>query len=355
MPNKWYGWIPTNLGVINFDFIDERNIKNISDQYGFSKTKTKIVIKNLDVSLISDSSIFYKKIILPLQSKKEYSPEVNVEIKKTTDLFEGTIKFYYKEDTSISWSAVFKIELNGKIEFEFTKIYENIESIKQILFIILKMIIHGDNHHHQKIDTALRITNNKFDEKELLDNMLLHIKTIEKNVKSLDRECSTRLRQNITINEVEGYISYINTFVTLFDANKKLGLENRLQRAINIKSSLSSLIDKREKKFNATNSFKTLILTILGLFIATNILVNSFYDTHIIKNMNEWSLNIVRCIILCFYIVIFILFAICDFKSYFYYQHYKMFSFFNVIKYYLSIFLGLIFILISIYIYIKLP
>ena len=27
---KWYGWIPTNLGEINFDFIDENNLYKIT-------------------------------------------------------------------------------------------------------------------------------------------------------------------------------------------------------------------------------------------------------------------------------------------------------------------------------------
>lgn len=347
--DRWYGWIPTNLGTINFDFINENNISNISSQYEYARNKNTIHICNLDVSLISDSSAFYKKIYLPFRSQKEYSPKVNISLKKMDNFFKGEVKFYYP-NTSIYWNANFKVKLNGIIEFEFTKEYDsdNREYIKQILFIILKMIIHGDNHHHQKIDTALRITNEKFDEEKLLDNMLLHIKTIEKNIKSLNRKCSTRLKQNITINEVEGYISYMNTFVVLFDTDE-LKLKDKLQIAINIKNSLSSLINKREEKFNATNSFKTLALTVLALFIATNIFANSFYGIDLIgaiyeaPNKGKWFWHI-----LFVYIAIFIFFSLCDIKSYFYYRHYKMFRFFGVIKSFLGITIEVILILIGI-------
>ena len=58
--NKWYGWIPTNLGKINFDFIDEENIKiNYPDAKFYKNNNNNIVlISNIKLKNISDSTFF---------------------------------------------------------------------------------------------------------------------------------------------------------------------------------------------------------------------------------------------------------------------------------------------------------
>ena len=54
----WYGWIPTNLGKIEFSFIDDKNLRSLSKKYSFKKENHKIIIDSLDLHFISDTSFF---------------------------------------------------------------------------------------------------------------------------------------------------------------------------------------------------------------------------------------------------------------------------------------------------------
>ncbi len=326
MHNKWYGWIPTNLGYINFDFIDKKSIKRNYSKFTYiydKKTNTKH-ISSKEIQILSDSSYFsrlYNKII---NKEKEHFPDLKIKLTKKKNSINGTIDLLYKN--SIQYLVTFKIHTDGKTRFKFTNIdnidkkfqIDNIKTIKQSIFVILKSIVHGDNHK-QKIDIAIKITHKSFKPQKILGNMLTHIKLIERNAKFL-KGCKTKLYQNISIDDVAGYISYMKTFVLLFKIKSSC---NSLKIADNIKDNLQSTINKRIKRDTLLTQFKTTALTIVALFIATNILINSFYkDGGQFLHLNILSILFSRTDI--FYMValswtvLYIYIIKCDLISYMY-------------------------------------
>ena len=334
--DKWYGWIPTNLGTIKFSFIDKNNISNFSKQFKIENNNNVINITDVHLRSISDTSFF--KRIMPFSSEKEHCSKTDIKLENKHENITGNIKFYYSN--SIYFKVDFILELNGKVEFKLNSIdnKDNINiadvsyDIKQTIYTILKLTIHGDNHHHQKVDNVLKITLASFDPSEILDSMLVHLKTIERNIKLLKRKCATRLKQNVVLDEVDGYISYISTFVILFSNNKNL--ENKLKIALNIKRSLHSLINKREKKFKVENTLKTTALTFFALMLASNIFLNAFYDKKLLQAIEIQSIDRVLLFIysIVFWLAIYILTIYCNLKSWLFYRYYVGFRFFKALK-----------------------
>jgi len=275
--SNWFGWIPTNRGKINFSFISHNNIQAISKNFKSTITKEQIIIQNLDISTISDSYKFkqYKKI----NKQKIYNEITSFANIKITDgdIFKGSIEIY-NEDIKVE--SDFIINSNGKIEFsgyisnKFDLLNGFEKEIQTVMYIIVKTIVHGDSHHHQKIDIALPITSNEFDIKLISESFVDYIKLVEKNIKN-QKECHSNLRNEILVYEINGYISYLKTFLILFDTDKKL--ENNLKYAENILISLKSTVEKRKTKVTNNGSILTSLITFLGLFISINILMNGFW------------------------------------------------------------------------------
>jgi len=336
--DEWYGWIPTNLGEIQFEFISKENLKPyVGKNFEFEKSNKEIKIKNLDVSFISDSSHIpkiVKKIIELIKRKEEISPKANFCIKQGQDnVFKGEIELFFKD---LKFVSSFALESDGKAFFKLTHIHnpENIKlddyndfdsyEIKQIIYFILKFIIHFDKHHNLKLDTALRISENNFNKHELMHGMLLHIKRVEKNVRDAGTKCWTRFKQAVSVHEVEGYIAYMKTFAILFNTDKK-----QLEIAYNIKKSLETIVRAREEKYKTIKVFKEISLTFVALFIAINVLINSFYSKEILASffVNEYNRWTVFLFSLVIFISLYIFFVLCDLISYLFFYHYKLFVF----------------------------
>ncbi len=328
--DKWYGWIPTNLGKVKFEFIDEEYLKKQFKTAKIQKVKEQLTISHADISYISDSPWFAKLFFW----RKEYFSELDLTVKKKAEDFTGAMKILYKD--SIEFFAEFFICSNGEVEFTLKQINNPesieyvpfLESIKQIFYVVLKSIIHGDSHHHQKIDIAINITHDRFDEKKILDDMLFYLKTIEKNIKHIKND-SIRLKQSVLLDEVEGYLSYIETFVLLFEQKESSKLEKKKKIAQNIKKSLQATINKREKKHQSKEHFKTVLLTIAALFIATNILINSFYDSKEVLSIyvNNFSRNELFVYSFVFWFVVYFGFMYKSAKSFLYYNCYGCYKF----------------------------
>ncbi|MEA1955503.1 MAG: hypothetical protein U9N02_03310 [Campylobacterota bacterium] len=334
--SNWFGWIPTNRGKINFSFISHNNIQAISKNFKSTITNKQITIQDLDISTISDSYKFqqYKKI----NKQKIYNEITSFANIKITDgdIFKGSIEIY-NEDIKVE--SDFIINSNGKIEFygyisnKFDLLNDFEKEIQTVMYIIVKTIVHGDSHHHQKIDIALPITSNEFDIKIISESFVDYIKLVEKNIKN-QKECHSNLRNEILVYEINGYISYLKTFLILFDTDKEL--ENNLKYAENILISLKSTVEKRKTKWNYNISIFTAIITFLGLFISINILMNGFWlqnENNIIDffQTNYSRLEIMGwsfiAILFSFYFYIY-----CTLNSKLYYVWYDGFELINFIK-----------------------
>jgi hypothetical protein len=359
---EWYGWIPTNLGRLNFGYIEEKELSKYYGNFSFSRDINSIKIGNLNLRDISDSpkfNIFSKT--------KEYFPMADIILSKDDDGISGNITLRYED--MISFKVDFTIEQNGKAKFTLTDVeidnkekisYDNIiQELKQVFYIVIKTIIHGDSHHHQKIDTAIKISDKNFDEEYILDTMLQHIKNIERNVK-ITNSCPSQLKQSIAIDEINGYIAYMKTFVNIFEKDNEKELEKKVQIAQNIKTSLEATVKKREKKQNEFDKFKTVLLTIFALFIATNIFSNALYTTELEYFKQDLFGNITRIelfkLSLGFWILIYIGYIKCSLESYMYYSGPRGYKFYKFLLNSARVFIGrlMLFILALIFIFVGL-
>jgi len=326
----FYGWIPTNKGELEYSYISipdlvKKDIKN------YRKNSNEIFVYfNID-PLVDD---FYVFKAFSKQRKNFVPKNAKILIKKD---FTGWIEISYgKNENYFEYKSKFKIYKNGVIKFlgieTNNNISDNINTIKQIMFNLVKLFVHGDIHHHQKIDIFLPIIDSKFDPMKVAIYMTNSIKLIENTVKQ-NNNCESYLKNRVFMYEVEGFIAYFETFTLLFPSKK---INKQLQLAKNVSYSLKSILKKREEEQKYKSYFITILITFLGLFISINILLNGFWppQSNDIKTLlNKYSR--IDAVIISFLIILFsyIIHIKCNLKSYLFYKHYKTFEVLRFIKY----------------------
>ncbi len=326
----WYGWIPTNRGKINFSFISEKNLRTIAPKqiFSFEKTKNQIDIKSLEISATSDSSNFNKYKKNTNKNIVELMTYTDVELRNNENLISGNIKVRNDEK---SFYSNFSIQLNGEICFstddDFFIKDKDKSLIKTLMYIIIKTIIHGDSHHHQKIDIALQITENSFDKNKIVDTFLDYIKLVERNIKGLNN-CESKLRSETAVEEIKGYISYLKTFNQLFK-DDTTNFDKEIRIAENLHESLKATVDKRKTKQAYKVTIITTLITFIGIFVSINILFNGFWEqcnSDIVVFFEESSrFEYLRLSFLIIFIT-FILNIQCFTKSIVYFKYYDYFE-----------------------------
>lgn len=326
---KWYGWIPTNRGKINFNFIEfPENLKsnNVTKDYHGNK----IIYKGINVSYLSDSHTLRKYFFL----QNECSVSANIEFEYRSNQILGSIEIIYKDFCSLR--SKFVCELNGVVEFEnifydIDSIQNEVQEIKSLLYVLVKTIIHGDAHHHQKIDVALPIIDNKFNPSEVSSSLLDYIKLAERNVKKTN-DCSSLIRNENLVYEINGYMSYFKSFVLLFEDDV---VKKDFEFAQNVVESLKSTVAKRKNKADYEGNIKTAIITFFGLFISINILLNGFWkadNNSIISAFSSWDR--ITFLFGSFFLILYLFYQYisCKIHSYLYYYQYNFYEFSNLIR-----------------------
>jgi len=339
MMNKDYeksfsSWIPTNLGEINPDFISKNRLEKLFSKHKkISKEKDELQLENINLSFLSDSSRlpFFK-------NRDELEPIANINIEFCKDSKE------FKGETSVTFinktvSTEFSGQFNGSITFN-KLMFKNtqsdlpffagkIDEIRLMFYTLIKLIIHGDNHHHQKIDTVLELTinNPSFNKERVITNLLTHIKALEFTVKNLQL-CSSRLKSYNTENEVEGYISYLKTFCLIFekDIKKDIKIDNKIKIAENILISIKAKNDKRKNKKEFYNSLFSNFIAFLALFISINIFINNFYNETILEGTIEHSRKSIGELTFYIIFIFYLIFNLCNIGSIVFYKYYHIYE-----------------------------
>jgi hypothetical protein len=331
---NWYGWIPTNRGKISFEFIKVPDFLQNKNSYVDIK-KDSIKIENIDVSYLSDSYIFRKLVNKSKNKSIEQTATANLNFQKKAESIDGSVEIYYKNFTNIK--ANFNIKSNGEIEFKEFTIEIELENdilleIKKLLYILVKTIVHGDAHHHQKIDIALPIIENKFDPKKVSESLLDYIKLAEKNTKNT-KDCNSLFRNENIVYEIDGYLAYFKSFTLLYEENKDI--KKDFEFATSVVSSLKSTVQKRRNKTDFYNGLFTAFFTFLGILISINILLNGFWKIEQndiveflsdISRMNTFYISLVIVLVLFFY------YTKCKLQSLMYYKFYEIFEVLKFIK-----------------------
>lgn len=328
---SWFGWIPTNRGLLNFEFIGlpkELNSKNII----FESSKNKIKYSDLDISYLSDSYKFNS--ISFLKTNPEFPAVANIQFENKFASIEGSVEIIYKDYCKLI--SNFTCQLNGVVEFK--GISHDIDSlgnydteIKSIIYVLVKTIIHGDAHHHQKIDVALPIMDNKFEPSVISESLLNYIKLVERNVK-ISKSCESVLRNENLVFEISGYLSYFNSFNLLFD-NPKVKKDFKFSQSVF--KSLKSTVAKRKNKAQFTSNFTTGAYTAFGIFITLNVLVNGLWGPTLPELFPSLTADLRLILLVISFIIIvagYFLHFNCKLHAYYYYHQYNLFEFSKFIR-----------------------
>lgn len=332
--SKWYGWIPTNRGKISFEFINVPDfLQNKNSKIDIKKYS--IEIKNIDVSYLSDSYVFRKFINKSNIKPIEQTAIANLDFQKIENAIKGNVEICYKDFTNIK--ANFNIKTNGEIEFKNLEIETKVEDdilieIKKLLYVLTKTIVHGDAHHHQKIDIALPIMEKEFNPKIVSESLLDYIKLAEKNTKNT-KDCNSLFRNDNIAYEIDGYLAYFKSFTLLFDKDEEV--KKDFEFATSVVSSLKSTVQKRKNKTDFYNGLYTAFFTFLGILISINILLNGFWkeENNIVEFLSSAKRTSAFYISLSTVLALFFFYTRCKLQSLIYYKYYEKFEIMKFIKY----------------------
>ena len=344
----WYCWVPTNLGTLNYDFVTHSQIKkNFTQTAKYSQDESNKRFYDLDLKFIIDSL----PSLLTSQTESEEQPIGVIKIKNNDSFFEGTVILSYEESFQIEFE--FCVEYNGKTKIfnaKYTIIDENLElpqecndslfdTFAQVAYMIIKYSMHGDNHHYQKIDYILQVQRDKFFVKNIIDSFAKHIKNVERDIKSISF-CTGHLKAINSIEEVQGYISYVNTFYELNKGEIETDSASslKIKTMDNVLLSLKSTVAKKDNRFKYLDNSKTMFLTISALAISlalfalnihSKIAPDTLSATIFISKLNmifeqSWYLNLFLVSIL----ITFLLSVLkrCDISSYIFYEKYSIYE-----------------------------
>lgn len=330
---RWYGWIPTNRGKINFYFVKPPSFL-ISQNTSKHQDKKNINYTNLDISYLSDSYGYKKFLKLTHKSKVEYPATANVSFVLNSPQIDGDVEIVYEKFCTLK--SNFSIDSNGvvafqNINYDIDSIENELQEIKTLLYVLVKTLVHGDAHHHQKIDIALPIMENEFNPKIVSSSLADYIKLAEKNTKSTNH-CESLYRNENIVYEIDGYLSYFKSFMLLFDDAE---VKKEYEFACSVVASLKSTVLKRKNKVDFINGIVAAVIAFTGLFISMNILLNGFWlpkcndITCYLSFHNRFYYLLGSFIVV---MIVFLKYTKCKFVSYVYYHWYEFFEFTRLIK-----------------------
>jgi len=343
---SWYSWIPTNLGELNIDFFGKS--KELENKYKKIYHDTeRFNIEDLDISFISDT---YTPIPGFFKFATKLLPSLDNEVYASVDLFieKRDNDFYAEIDLTylniFSATAKINIESNGKFKLyelipsstdyelwkEFDTFDDFLDYLAQVIFIICKGIIHGDNHHHQKIDTAITVNRSSFRPELIVKSLVQHVKRVEHDIKNFDR-CYGEIKSKNSIEEMKGYQSYINTFRSIFMRNPKRYTTSQplyvTEEKIlnNVIKSLESSVKKSQNKPTHKFTIITTLLVYLASLISGAILYVNF-----LKLQGEPLIAVESSYYLYFALSMTMLAFLhlrCTISSFVFYTYYNLFEF----------------------------
>ncbi len=348
---KWYAWIPTNLGILDYNFITFYQMSlNFGKNIKFSKDKENSRFWNLDLKNFKDSlspsftSVSIEEEIIPI-GVISFQPYYNNKVLK------GIVIINYPDNFKVSFD--YYLEENGKIciynpRFSDTNQMQYIDkslltTFAQMIYMIVKQSLHGDSHHHQKIDYVIKVQQNIFPANRIIYTFAKHIKNVERDIKSLDT-CRGHLKAINSIEEIRGYISYANTFYELnkdkMNHNSKILVKNMQ----NVIISLEATVAKKNNHFKYLDVSKTTFLTIFTLVISLSLMlfkdiihnnitiVDRYIEFNILGNtfLLEWYMFFFSLFL--FGLSIFYWLRKCYIKSYIFYNHYNIYEAYKYIS-----------------------
>ena len=348
---QWYNWIPTNLGILDYNFITKTQMcvnfgKDVKDSDN-SKDSKEFRFWNLNLKNFQDSLPSY----LTISKTRETTGIGTISfIPSPNQTLQGLVTINYPKKFFIS--CEYNLEINGKVcifnpsfgDFNQIKYIDTalLHTLIQMMYMILKQSLHGDSHHHQKIDYVLEVQQDIFPINSIIYTFAKHIKNVEKDIKSLDT-CIGHLKAINAIEEVHGYVSYANTFYELNKDDISPRSKTLVKNMKNVVISLEATVAKKNNHFTYLDIAKTTFLTIFALILSLSLfLLKTFKDnieiTHDTKKIEalDTILSIPWLTLLGFVIIlglaIFYWLRKCYIKSYIFYKFYTLYEHYTYIS-----------------------
>lgn len=284
--SEWYSWIPTNLGRLSFTYIGEVS-------FAGHECSVDTVTENEKYIIVSKTNLsdlnFINNII---QGIEEIADTALVHIKKESDAFNGKVSLNYNKYVRID--SNFSVEFSGKTKiFDVNVFYDSkrVNSVQEsdtlnqtivnAIYTILKKVIHGDNHHRQKVDTLIGVYQDSFDPVKIIDTFAVNIKSRERAVKdSTQSSCYYTQQKLISSIEVEGFLSYIETFKDLFCTEEHQSkCAEKIKFIKNVAQSLKASTEKIKFDLDLKQKTLTLLMTFAAFIVSVNIFHNGFYGS----------------------------------------------------------------------------
>ena len=339
--DSWYSWIPTNLGILNFNYTADEN--NLSKVFGLDNveliedTSIRKEIK-LQKTNLSDLNDIVKKVLGIIEADSFSNVVLEREIinnkytkKNQTTKITGACNINFTNNIIVIYSN-FEIELNGKITINNIKLEydEDIiylidltdtlkKTIANAIYTLVKKVVHGDNHHYQKIDTIIDVYT-EFNPRQIITDLAFQIKRLEKFIKSDNKESILaiyNLDKEHSYFIAQGFQSYIQTFYNLFLYNNNdkyqnedtkgtleyISLENIKNVILSLKSNIESLKLKRESKKNST----VFMISLVALFSTLNIFYGTLVECKISHFVTIFNISRDKSILLLLFLFLFII------------------------------------------------
>lgn len=371
--DTWYAWIPTNLGILDFKYIGK--IDNLSDICtDYDKTSINFWVEELQTKTISDTYTpvtknnvtdwMFRKILPSLKGEIYSNASISISKNKNKNngSMNGIIRLFYPEVCEVRAKVdikpngickIYEVQLANSLdgnfwEEDFETMDEFFDYLAQVIFIIIKYIVHSDNHHHQKIDTAIKVERAKaFSPLPIIDSLIRHVKSIESDVKKIDH-CRGRIKIANSIEEAKGYRSYINTFYTLFlikdgvfnkeDYSNAKTYIKEPKILDNIIASLEAHVSKSNNKPGYWYGIFSILLVyvaamISGAILSNNLMQEHIYFVSILPSIEDIEINntAMNWNIYWFSVIFFGIFIYwnlrCQFLSIVYYKWYHLYEF----------------------------
>ena len=300
---EWFSWIPTNIGYLNFNYIaDEKRLENI---FGKSNATLENIYKHKKFVHLTNTNLSdINCIIKELFEIDEVNATADVYFENLLSNINGNITFIYAKVNNVFLRiyAEFNIERNGKLRIFDIKLERNdkfvnspnlnsenniLNTIVHAIYTVTKKIVHGDNHHYQKIDTLIGVYT-KFVPEQIITDLGFHIKRLDKFVKYNEDDSIVLLYEADKLNSfdiAEGFHSYIKTFKELFidvrteEENNIVKKEQKddyfisYDSIVNTMKSIKAGINKLKFKVEQKKNRFVFTVSLLALFATLNIFI----------------------------------------------------------------------------------
>jgi len=277
---EYKSWIPNNNGFIDINKIPVYTLNNILEEPIIKDYDNKrfIFIKSKYTKQFSDSLVTTEQSFLRFI--------VTIFSNKTNNISNFRICLLLGKNGLIKAKGTFN-HIGGIIEFKITDIKKinrvetKLDNIPNTIYTIIKNLIHGDNHHKQKIDTMVPVQQKKnFSYKKILSSLSENIKKNEFEAKRLLKAKETyQVEYNIyyhinkLTNNSKGILSYYNCFKSLFENEiKKENNDICTGKPESVIKSLEILLNEIKNELENKKAFLNTILVLLTIFISSNIL-----------------------------------------------------------------------------------